>query len=168
MIRSARSALGAMFVIFVMFAMFGCGSQYSGANVAQQVQSWVRNSPDPQFATAVSTLRGDMRRVAEAGGSDAALRTDCDVLVVDALSANQNLPTPDPQLTEVLSQAYTSAANAGRDCLCAGGGHTCPSGAHGRADLLRLSAVEQSTAERGLIKAEARVDLLAVEAGGGR
>jgi hypothetical protein len=157
-----------MFVAFVMFAMFGCGSEYAGANVAQQVQSWVKNSPDPKFAAAVSTLRGDMRRVTEAGGSNGALRTDCDVLVVDALSANQNLPTPDSQLTEVLSQAYNSAANAGRDCLCAGGGHICPSGVHGRANLLRLSAVEQSTAERGLIKAEARVDLLAVEAGGGR
>jgi len=160
--------MGATFVVFVMFAMFGCGSEYAGANVAQQVQSWVKNSPDPKFATAVSTLRGDMRRVDEADGSNAALRTDCDVLVVDALSANQNLPTPDSRLTQVLSQAYTSAANAGRDCLCAGGGHVCPSGVHGRASLLRLSGVEQSAAERGLIKAEARVDLLAVEAGGGR
>jgi len=109
-----------------------------------------------------------MRRVtqAEPSGGAAVLRTDCDVLVVDALSANQNLPTPDSQLTEVLSNTYSSAANAGRDCLCAAGGHVCPPGVRGRANLLRLSADETSAAQRGLIKAEARVDLLEVEAGG--
>jgi hypothetical protein len=118
----------------------------------------------------MSTLQGDIRRISAAQSSedDAALRTDCDVLVTDALSANQNLPTPDSQLTNVLSRAYTSAANAGKDCLCAAGGHTCPAGVRGKADLWRGSAAERSAAQRGFIEAEARVDFLGVLSDGRR
>ncbi len=153
----------------LMLVLGACGSPYTGSTVGQQVESWATTSPDPKFATAVSTLRADMRRIANAQSShEAILRTDCDVLVTDALSANQNLPTPDSQLTNVLSRAYSSAANAGKDCLCAAGGHACAVGSPGEASLLRRSTAERSAAERGFIKAEARVDFLAVTSGGGR
>lgn len=131
------------------------------------MQSWATSSPDPKFAAALSTLRGDISRTREAESShdQGALRTACDVLVTDALSANQNLPAPDSNLTNLLSNAYTSAADAGKDCLCAAGGGGCRSGAHASAGLLDRSAAESSAAERGFIAAEARFDYLTTLSG---
>lgn len=161
-------------VLAALVAFGGCGSTYAGSTVAQQVQSWTRTSPDPKFAQAVSTLQGDFRRVAAAQATDATdlgtLRTVCDVLVTDALGANQNLPTPDGDLTDVLSHAYGSAAGAGEDCFCADGGRPCPRGVSSnpsqRPGLLARSARERVVAERDLIEAEARVDQLTVQTGG--
>jgi hypothetical protein len=86
------------------------------------------------------------------------VRTDCDVLVNDALSANQNLPSPDATLTGILSSAYASAAAAGRHCL---------SGADGDVALLHRSAVELAGAAAGYVKAEARLDALGATGPGG-
>jgi hypothetical protein len=71
------------------------------------------------------------------------------VLVNDALSANQNLPSPDDTLTRILSAAYVSAAAAGRHCL---------DGAGGNRALLARAAAEASGAASGYVKAEARLD----------
>ncbi len=83
----------------------------------------------------------------DAGG----VRTDCDVLVNDALSANQNLPSPDDTLTRILSAAYAAASAAGRHCL---------NGAAGNRELLTSAAAELATAETGYVKAQARLDEL--------
>ena len=165
---SLGPALCALGVVAMPVVLAGCGSQYAGSTVGQQVESWATTSPDPKFAAAMSTLQGDLNRIAktQSASDAAALRTDCEVLVTDALSANQNLPTPDTELTDVLSKAYTAAAGAGRDCLCAAGSQPCPAGAHGKADLLATSDAESAAALRGFIAAEARVDLLLAMSGG--
>lgn len=161
--------LGTVAFGFVLAASFlsACGSPYTGSTIGQQVQSWATTSPDPQFSAAMSMLQGDLRRVASAqvAHDDAALRTDCDVLVTDALSANQNLPTPDGQLTKVLSEAYSSAASAGKTCLCAAGAHTCSARDDGSRRLFEQADAQSAVAERGFIKAEARVDLLTILSG---
>lgn len=146
----------------------GCGSEYSGSTLGQQVQSWATTSPDPKFASALSTLRSDISRIgkAESSNDESALRTACDVLVTDALSANQNLPTPDSDLSNLLSRAYTSAADSGRDCLCSAGGGGCKSGEQGARRLLGQSEAEGKAAERGFIEAEARFDFLTTLSGG--
>jgi len=156
-------------VIVVTCLLAGCGSQYAGSTVGQQVESWATSSPDPKFSSALSTLRADIARTdgAEASNDEAALRTDCDVLVTDALSANQNLPTPDSDLSNILSRAYTAAADAGKDCLCAAGGGGCSTAAQGQSSLYSLSVREGMTADRGFIAAEARVDFLTSLSGGG-
>lgn len=123
-----------------------CGSTFSGTTLAQQVTSWSTTSG---FSASVGTLQGDIRRIDAARSDPAALSTDCNLLVIDALSANQNLPTPDQTLTNLLSAAYSVAGAAGHDCL---------SGARdGAADLAR-SATERTEARRDLIKALARFD----------
>lgn len=146
----------------------GCGSQYAGSTLGQQVQSWATTSPDPKFASALSTLRSDISRLAtaEASNERSVLRTACDVLITDALSANQNLPTPDSELSDLLSRAYTYAADSGRDCLCASGGGGCRAGEPSGTQLLDRSEAEGSAAERGFISAEARFDFLTTFSGG--
>jgi hypothetical protein len=141
-----------------------CSSQYAGSTLGQQVHSWATTSPDPKFADAVSTIQGEFQQIARAvaAGDTSGMRAVCDVLVTDALRANQNLPTPDQQLTQVLSHAYSSAVSAGQDCFCAAGGRPCRKGATSTQGYLDRSAIERSEAERGLVAAQARVDLLSI------
>ena len=127
-----------------------CGSPFPGATLGQQVHSWVTSTG---LTGSLSTLRSDARRVAllETRDDAAGVRTDCDVLVNDALSANQNLPSPDSELTRILAAAYAAASAGGRHCLA---------GAAGNTSLLALSATELATAESGYVKAQARLDAL--------
>jgi hypothetical protein len=131
-----------------------CGSPYAGSTVGAQVQSWIEMTG---FAASLHALRGDASRIAviETRHDVGALRTDCDVLVDDALGANQNLPAPDDPLTRILSSAYSAAADAGRRCASAGTGAGWP-------------RVEEdlSGAASGYIKAQARLDALNVNAAG--
>jgi hypothetical protein len=99
-------------------------------------------------------LRTDARRIAtiEARHDVQALHTDCDVLVDDALGANQNLPTPDATLSGILSKAYAAAAQAGRRCASARSD-----------DLAALAAAhaDLGRAATGYVRAEARIDAVA-------
>ena len=124
-----------------------CGGAFPGSTVGQQVQSWSRTTG---FGASLRTLEADGHRIApvEAEHDPGALRTACDVLVTDALSANQNLPTPDARLTDILTAAYAAAAAAGRDCLAAAGGGSG----------LARAAAELTLASSGYVKAQARLD----------
>jgi len=137
-------------LVLAALALASCGSPFPGKTVGQQVQSWAASTG---LSASITTLRGDARRIAvvEARHDPAGVRTDCDVLVNDALSANQNLPSPDATLTGILSAAYAAASAAGRHCLA---------GADGNQTLLRRSASELTGAQSGFVKAEARLDEL--------
>ncbi len=144
--RSRGRRLASATIPGLGLVLAACGSTFSGTTLAQQVTSWSTNSG---FSASVSTLQGDIRRIDEVQDDPAALPTDCNVLVIDALSANQNLPTPDQTLTGLLSTAYSVAGDAGHDCL---------SGAGDSSRLLALSATERTVARQDLVKALARFD----------
>jgi hypothetical protein len=120
-----------------------CGPQFSGSTLSEQVTSWATTTG---FSASVSTVQGDIRRIDVLPEPSASLKTDCDVLVTDTLVANQNLPTPDQSLTDLLATAYSVAGSAGHDCFSGG------------ARLLARSATERMTARRDLIKSLARFD----------
>jgi hypothetical protein len=130
--------------------LVGCGSSGAGTTLAQQVTNWATATG---FPAAARGIHGDIANLEKAPPRlpVKALRTYCDVLVTDTLSANQNLPSPDRTLTDLLSTAYTEAATAGRDCF---------SGAGGDARLLARSSTERTRADRDLIKAQARYDFV--------
>ena len=140
---------GAVLVVAAL-ALVSCGSPFPGRTLGEQVHSWATTTG---LASSLSALRGDARRVdtVEARHDAAGVRTDCDVLVNDALSANQNLPSPDDTLSRILSDAYASASAGGRHCLA---------GAGGERSLLARSAAELTAAQSGYVKAEARIDAL--------
>ncbi len=135
------------FLVVAVVALASCGSPFPGRTLGAQVHSWATTTG---LAGSLSTLRADARRVGEleARHEPAAVRTDCDVLVNDALNANQNLPSPDATLTRILSTAYASASAGGRLCLTGANGDDARSG------------VDLAAAESGYVKAEARLDAL--------
>jgi hypothetical protein len=153
---SGRGALVLVLALVAGLALVACGGPYPGKTLGEQVQSWARMNG---LSGTLDTLGGDARRIAEVEGrhDPTVLRTDCDVLVNDALGANQNLPTPDDRLTQILSAAYSAASAAGRNCLTgAGGDHA----------LLARSAAELATASSGYVKAQARLDDLGATGSG--
>jgi len=102
-----------MMVMVVGLVAAACSS--SDKTVGQQARAWAASTG---WAATVRQLQGDLHRLSGLGEDTAGVRrTVCDVLVTDALSANQQLPTPDRALTGFLSDAYTAAADAGRDCF---------------------------------------------------
>jgi hypothetical protein len=124
-------------------ALSGCGSP--STTVGQQVRAWAQSSG---WEGSVSQLRGDLDRVPGLSAQGpGARRTVCDVLVTDALAANQQLPTPDRTLTQLLSEAYGAAANAGRECFS------------GSVPLSRATAGAAAAATM-LVRAQARFDSL--------
>ncbi len=124
-----------------------CGHSFSGTTLSEQVTNW-ETSSSPTLSASVSDIQGDIRRI-DASKSDPPkpLPAECEVLVTDVLTANQNLPTPDQTLTDLLAKAYADGGDAG---------HDCDSGASVR--QLARSATERATTRRDLIKALARVD----------
>jgi hypothetical protein len=126
-----------------------CSTQYSGT-LAQQFGEW---SSMTQFPSEAKALQTDFRNFAVLGAHPApgVLRTSCDVMVTDALNANQNLPTPDSRVTDLLSDAYNLFGESGRNCL---------SGADGNAVLLARAQGQRVDAAHDLIKALAAIDAL--------
>jgi hypothetical protein len=148
---SGRAAL----LVVTGLVLASCGSPYPGATLGAQVQSWAKSTG---LTGSLRALRTDAHRIAlvEARHDPRSVRTDCDVLVNDALSANQNLPAPDDVLTHILSAAYASASAAGRHCLA---------GAGGNAGLVARSKAELGSAASGYVKAQARLDDLGATLG---
>ncbi len=95
-----------------------CGaSQSPSAALAQ----WVSQSA---FHSAVATLRADARHAHLAlvtpSTSPGVLRTVCELLHIDAASAQGSLPSPDAQATVLLGRAYGQLGNAASLCYEAG------------------------------------------------
>ncbi|HMD47436.1 MAG TPA: hypothetical protein VKG43_14830 [Acidimicrobiales bacterium] len=126
----------------------GCAGQEQSGTPAQRVSTWVTGTG---FGATIGTLHGDAQRVDEAvrmSLGTAAVHTVCALLTTDSQSANNDLPTPDDQLTQKLASAYSLEYDAGNDCFTAGAANR---------SLLARSARERRRAEALLDQALARV-----------
>ncbi len=98
----------------------GCAGEEQSGSPAHRVDVWVGGT---SMGSTVGTLIGDAARIetAVAEHKDAGVfHTDCGVITTDAESANSDLPTPDTELTDLLSEAYGLEGAAGNDCYNAG------------------------------------------------
>ena len=102
-------------------AFLAYGSTSRSGSTAAQVRSWVSGT---DLGQSIGTVVGDAARVKTAMATHqdkGVVHTDCGVLLSDAQSANGELPTPDSQLTDLLSSGYALAYDAGTDCYDSGG-----------------------------------------------
>jgi hypothetical protein len=83
---------------------------------SQRVSSWVSSSA---LVADIAQIRTDAANVSkvEGLGNPGAIRTNCAVLDLDTENANQNLPSPDQQLSNELTDAYTAEIQAAQDCF---------------------------------------------------
>lgn len=128
------------FVVGLALVLGACSDQ---TTTAQRVTSWVGSSG---LDADIAQIRTDASNVAkiEKVGSPGAIRTNCAVLDLDTENANQNLPSPDQQLTTDLSDAYTAEIQAAQDCY---------HGAGKSETLIRRGQVAQSAADADLTTA---------------
>ncbi len=149
MISKAWLAIGLTVVIavgVVAFASFGHGAPSGTA--AQQLQSWVSST---QLGQDIGTLQGDGRNVAKAlrVHKDAtAVRTICAAMANDAQTFNDQLPSPDTTVTQLLANAYGLEYDAAEACYRA---------ANANRALLAQSAGDRSKASALFAKVLRRV-----------
>ena len=114
-------AAGAGVVAIGVLGFIAYGGTGRSGTPAQNLRAWIA---DTGFGQSVGTVVGDAARVrvaVDAHKGSGVLHTDCGVLLTDAQSANGELPTPNGELTDLLSSAYALAYDAGNDCYNSGG-----------------------------------------------
>jgi hypothetical protein len=141
--------LAAALVAFaVPVLLTACAGAEQSGTPAHRVSTWVSGAG---AGSAIGTLQADNASIDRAlaiRSSSGAVRTVCALLSNDASAGNDNLPTPDDQLTSALENAYEVEYSAGNDCY---------SGASGNATLLRRSAKERKEGAADLNKALRRI-----------
>ncbi|MDA8291115.1 MAG: hypothetical protein M0Z33_05465 [Actinomycetota bacterium] len=116
MTRTARRVrLGALVALAVLapFVLASC-SGLTGS-LAHRVSQWAAGS---------GVVAADQLVAADAAGVDAGIarhllaqtHTACDGLASDAATAYGQLPTPDAELTNLLSESYLAYSRAAQDC----------------------------------------------------
>jgi hypothetical protein len=69
----------------------------------------------------IATLVGDNARIAKVvPNGSGAVHAACATLITDAEMANTELPSPDPEVTDLLTKAYGLEGTAGNECYDAG------------------------------------------------
>ena len=101
-------AAGAGVLAIGVLAFIAYGGTGTTGTSTQQLRAWVNGTG---LGQSLGTVVGDTARVRvavdEHQGSGV-LHTDCGVLLTDAQSANGELPTPNTELTDLLSSGYAS------------------------------------------------------------
>ncbi len=101
-----------------------------------RMNEWVNNGSS--FGQDIATLHADNTRidtVIRLHHGTGAIHADCSLLVTDAETANDELPTPNQSVTNLLYEAYGLEGEAGAKCYKAGATNTA---------LLATSASERA------------------------
>jgi hypothetical protein len=87
-------------------------------SAAHRISVWVSGTG---FGESIGTLVADNARVPEdVANGTGAVHAACGTLEDDAEMANSSLPAPDPDVTDLLSEAYGLEGTAGTECYSAG------------------------------------------------
>jgi len=95
-------------------ALTACAGPDQEGTAAHRMEAWVSGTG---LGQSIGTLVADNARIAQvAPNGSGALHGACGTIVSDAAAANSNLPSPDPTVTDLLTQAYGFEGVAGNDC----------------------------------------------------
>ena len=105
-------------VLASALTLTSCAGADQQGSPAHRISVWVSGT---DFGQDIGTLVADNARLSKVvPNGTGAVHGACATLVTDAETANEELPSPDPQVTEWLSAAYTLEATAGNQCYEAG------------------------------------------------
>jgi hypothetical protein len=95
-----------------------CAGQDQMGSPAHRMSVWVTGT---NFGEDIGTLVADNARIAKVvPNGTGAVHAACGTLVTDAEMANTELPSPDPEVTDLLTKAYGLEGTAGNECYAAG------------------------------------------------
>ena len=99
-----------------------CAGADQQGSAAHRVSVWVTGTTLGQD---IGTLQADNARVPkDVANGTGAVHAACGTLLNDAEMANTNLPSPDPDVTALLTQAYGLEGTAANQCYDAGATNT--------------------------------------------
>jgi hypothetical protein len=111
-------ALGLGLVLTASVALTSCAGADQQGSAAHRMSVWVKGTG---FGQDIGTLVADNARVPKVvPNGTGAVHAACDTMVTDAAMANSELPSPDPEVTDLLTQAYGLEGAAGNQCYDAG------------------------------------------------
>jgi hypothetical protein len=132
-----RSAAGLGLIAVAALTLTACAGEDQMGSSAHRLSVWVGGTG---FGQDIATLIADNARVPkDVANGTGAVHAACSTLLNDAQMANGSLPSPDPQVTDLLTEAYNLEGTAANECYDAG--------------ATNRSLLHQS--ERNSIKAEA-------------
>jgi hypothetical protein len=127
------------------FALTACAGADQQGSAAHRMSVWVTGTG---FGQEIGTLMADNARVPkDVAHGTGAVHAACGTLLNDAEMANSNLPTPDPQVTALLTQAYGLEGTAANDCYNAGTGNRTLLGQSER-DAIKAEALYDEALQR--------------------
>ncbi len=95
-----------------------CAGADQEGSAAHRMSVWVSGT---SFGEDIGTLLADNARVPkDVANGTGAVHAACGTLLNDAEMANTNLPSPDPDVTTLLTEAYGLEGTAANDCYNAG------------------------------------------------
>ena len=101
-------------VLAAALALSSCAGADQEGSPAHRMSVWVNGTG---FGEDIGTLVADNARIAKVAPNGAgALHAACSTMINDAEMANSSLPSPDPTVTDLLTQAYGLEGTAGNDC----------------------------------------------------
>jgi hypothetical protein len=113
-----RRLLAVGLVLLFALAMASCAGEDQRGTPAHRMSEWVGGTG---FGEDIGTLIADNERVPkDVLNGTGAVHAACGTLDDDAQMANDELPTPDQQVTLWLSTAYGLEGSAGTECYNAG------------------------------------------------
>ena len=111
-------ALGLGLLLTSAVALTSCAGADQQGSAAHRLSVWVKGTGLGQD---IGTLVADNARVPKVvPNGSGAVHAACGTLVTDAEMANGELPSPDPEVTDLLTQAYGLEGTAGNQCYDAG------------------------------------------------
>jgi hypothetical protein len=144
--RTATKRLGAAaMVALVGLGLTACAGEDQRGTPAHRMSEWVSGTG---FGEDIGTLLADNARVPkDVLNGTGAVHAACGTMEDDAEMANDELPTPDQQVTNWLSTAYGLEGTAGVECYKAGSTNTKL-----LAEAARATAKAKVLFERSLVR----------------
>ncbi len=95
-----------------------CAGEDQMGSPAHRMSVWVSGT---NFGEDIGTLVADNARIPKVvPNGTGAVHAACGTLVTDAEMANTELPSPDPEVTDLLTKAYGLEGTVGNECYDAG------------------------------------------------
>ena len=111
-----RRIVSTALVVLLGVGVASCAGEDQVGTTPHRLSVWVRQTG---FGEDIGTLVADNARIRQEK-TTAAMHAACGTMEVDADTANDELPTPDAQVSDWLSDAYGLEGTAATDCYNAG------------------------------------------------
>jgi hypothetical protein len=116
--RAASLVLVPVLMLGSALTLTSCAGADQQGSAAHRMSVWVSGT---DFGGDIGTLIADNARVPkDVANGTGAVHAACSTLLNDAQMAYAELPSPDPDVTQLLNSAYTLEQAAANDCYIAG------------------------------------------------